>query len=306
MRLSSTLRIIAGLGVGLCVAVAAFAASRAPAPTGGPARLLGSYEWTDNGQPDWFGGFSALEVGAKGRTVTLLNDRSHLMQATIERRGDAIVGITPIATTFLSSSKGEPLTRRVLDSEGLAQTSNGTLYISFEGVARVARYSQAAARAQVLPRPDAFRQLPLNKALEALAIDEQGYLYTIPERHPVKGQGIAVYRWDGTKWSRPFDLKPRGKFRAVGADFGPDGRFYLLERDFSVFGFRSRLRRWTLSPIGPLHEETLLQTDFGEHDNLEGVAVWRDEKQRLRAVLVSDDNFNRFQRTEFVEYLLPD
>ena len=65
-------------------------------------------------------------------------------------------------------------------------------------------------------------------------------------------------------------------------------------------------RRWTITADGPMNEESLLETATGTHDNLEGVAIWRDNQGRLRATMVSDDNFFALQRTELVEYALPD
>ena len=84
-------------------------------------------------------------------------------------------------------------------------------------------------------------------------------------------------------------------------------RLYLLERQFlGPFGFRTRLRRITLDGSDVETTETLIETDAGTHDNLEGVSVWRDDDGRLMATMVSDDNFFPLQRTEFVEYVLPD
>ena len=48
--------------------------------------------------------------------------------------------------------------------------------------------------------------------------------------------------------------------------------------------------------------ETLLETRAGRHDNLEGIAVWRDATGNLRPTLVSDDNRSMLQRTEVVDY----
>ena len=92
----------------------------------------------------------------------------------------------------------------------------------------------------------------------------------------------------------------------MAADFGPDGRFYVLERDTGAIGFRSRLRRWNVTANGVTGEEILFQSRLTAHDNLEGVPVWRDGQGRLRATMVSDNNFLVLQRTELVEYLLPD
>ena len=42
------------------------------------------------------------------------------------------------------------------------------------------------------------------------------------------------------------------------------------------------------------------------HDNLEGLAVWRDDSGAIRLTMISDDNFNLLQRTELVEYAVPE
>jgi hypothetical protein len=93
----------------------------------------------------------------------------------------------------------------------------------------------------------------------------------------------------------------------VAADFGPDGRFYVLERDFRALGgFSSRLRRFELGTDGLTGEAILLETPFALHDNLEGLSVWRDDQGVLRATMISDDNFIFVQQTQIVEYRLPD
>jgi hypothetical protein len=48
----------------------------------------------------------------------------------------------------------------------------------------------------------------------------------------------------------------------------------------------------------------LLRSAAGTHDNLEGLAVWRDVGGHIRLTMISDDNFRFFQKTEFVEYVV--
>jgi hypothetical protein len=75
----------------------------------------------------------------------------------------------------------------------------------------------------------------------------------------------------------PFTIERRGEFLPVGADFGPDGLFYLLERRFlGIFGLQSRVRRFAIDGDTIGAEETLLETRPWTHDNLEGISVWRD------------------------------
>lgn len=275
--------------------------------TGGSdaARYLGSFTWTD---PDpTFGGLSALELSDDGLSAVVLSDRSRVMTARLQRDGDGrITGAELANMRRLRGSTGKFLTHEVADSEGLAVAPDGSIYISFEGVHRVVRYDRLDGPAHGISDPDVFRGMKQNKSLEALAIDPQGRLVTMPEGYRDGDGNIPVYRREKGGWRVVFALPARGSFLPVGADFGPDGRLYLLERALGLVGFRSRLRRWTVTETGPGEEQTLLTTATGTHDNLEGLSIWRDGTGRLRATMVADDNFLRFQRTELVDYILPD
>ncbi len=251
----------------------------------------------------WFGGFSGLWIAPDGSRMIALSDRGTLVSADIDRNGGRIVGIRNPKPVRLRASSGAPLLNELTDGEGLAITPDGTIHVSYEQVHRVARYVTPGGAAQILPRPAAFRAFDDNRGLEALASDRQGRLYALPEDHPTPDGRIPVFRWDGRAWTVPFTLPKRGDFLPVGADFGPDGRFYLLERDLGITGFRNRLRSWDLTGDAPADERTLIEAS-GVHDNLEGVSVWRDSNGRLRATMISDDNFLPLQRTEIVEYVL--
>ncbi len=268
------------------------------------ATFLGSYTWVE--ATDWFGGFSAIHLSNDGTHATFLSDRATLATARITRDGDAISGVEVKNHWPLLSSMGRKMSGRAGDSEGIALAPGGGFFVSFEGVHRVAHYSSPEANAQVLPRPHTFGDLDHNGSFEGLAINGQGYLYTLPEKTRTASGDIPVFRWDGINWSAPFTLPQRDRFLPVAADFGPDGRFYVLERSVAFIGFRTRLRRWDVSNDTPRAEEVLLETETGTHDNLEGLSVWRDDQNRLRATMISDDNFLALQRTELVEYLLPD
>ncbi|MEL7183193.1 MAG: esterase-like activity of phytase family protein, partial [Pseudomonadota bacterium] len=133
------------------------------------------------------------------------------------------------------------------------------------------------------------------------ASDAEGRLYAIPERSGDLARPFPVYRRTGTTWEQPFTLRRDGRYLVAGADVGPDGRLYLLERQFALVGFRTRVRSFTLTGED---ERLELETAVGTHDNLEGLCVWTDGAGRLRLTMVSDDNQNAIQRTEFVEYLV--
>lgn len=266
------------------------------------AEFLGAFEWTLPQR--WFGGLSGIEMSEDGREMTVITDRGQLLFATVLREDGKILDIELGQAVALRGHNGAQLIGRIRDSEGLVVAPDGSVYISFEGVHRVSRYRDVGRASESLARPREFLGLPLNGGLEALAMDGRGRLLAIPEDAFTPKGDIPVYRWDDGEWSRPLVLPSDGDFLPVGADFGPDGRLYLLERGYNIFGFRSRVRSWHIDDDTPIDERLELQTTTGTHGNLEGIAVWRDAEGCLRLTMIADDNFLFLQRTELVEYRL--
>jgi len=271
------------------------------APAVADAELVGQIVWREF--VDGFGGISGIEIDAKGDTFVAISDRGLFLTGNLAREDGQITkaeltGIRPIL-----DAAGIWLTGNENDSEGLAVASDGRIFVSFEGDTRVQSY----ARTDAAPEPTAdhpdFVGFEKNSGLEALAMDAEGRLYTLPERSGRANRPFKVYRFDGQAWEVAFQVPRRGAHLPVGADIGPDGRFYLLERDFTGVGFRSRVRRFALDGSG---ETEILNTPNAIHDNLEGLTVWQDGDGALRLLMIADDNYKFFQQTEIVEYRLTD
>ena len=284
------------------VVLAGFQGSAEPrAPEG----LLGTFDW--NMRNPAFGGISAIEVAEDGQSFWALGDKGVLLGGTFLRdAGGQITEVIPGKIKPLRDAKsGKRLAGRKANAEGLAVTPSGQAFVSFEISTRVARLDLESAEVRVLPLAKQFENLPENKSLEALAAAAGPTLYAVPE-NPT-GDVLPVYRWTKRGWNDQMALPRRGRFLPVAADIGPDGRFYLLERDFrAIAGFASRLRRFDLGTSQLSNEITLFETSLALHDNLEGLSIWRDEAGHLRATMVSDDNFMFLQQTQIVEYRLPD
>lgn len=281
--------------------------------------FMGAHVWSDSDTA--FGGFSAIEMGDEGLSFVALVDRGAFVEGWLIRdNAGRIAGVEAGPVTRLLADGAAPFRKWRDDSEGLARAPDGSIYVSFENATRVVRYPWMGAEAEVLPIPDAFRNMPCNSGLEALAVDAKATLYALPERTARReacgqwrnagkdGEGpFPVYRYRAGQWDQPFALPRRGAKVPAGADIGPDGRLYVLEREFhGLAGFSSRLRRFEITDTALKAEAVLLDTSPGQHDNLEGISVWRDGTGALRATMIADDNFNPLQRTEIVEYRLPD
>lgn len=278
---------------------------------------VATYVWSDPQDAD-FGGFSGIEISDDGSRFQTITDRAHYYWGSIERDSSGrIRGMNIAGRAHLQDSKGNPLRAGYLgDSEGLAVGRDGRIWVTFEGLNRMARYEdpdRPALRVRKLPAVNGIRK---NSGLEALAIlPDDKTLLAIPERSGAETRPFPVLRYQGRTWDTPYTIPRDGGWLPVGADMGPDGWLYLLERDFhGMLGFSSRVRRFHLPDDVATRQtdgeslgkgEVLLETSPLQYDNLEGISVWHDG-QGIRLTMVSDDNFLFVQRTELVEYRLRD
>jgi len=291
----------------LAIAALALLAPATSAQTQQPAELSASLSWSLDDPA--FGGWSGLEVSPDGRDFIAVSDKGSILTGQLERDADGrLSGVIAGELRVITHTDGGPLPRFYTDSEGLAADGNGQLFISYEAKHRVVVYTSARAEDPAdLPAHQAFERMKNNGSLEALALGPDGALYTIPERSGAAKRPFPVFRFKDGEWTRFARIAREDEFLPVGADIGPDGRFYLLERNFTgLFGFATRVRRFDISEGGLGDPTTLLRSTAGTHDNLEGIAVWRDPAGLMRLTMISDDNFRFYQKTEFVEYVVPE
>jgi hypothetical protein len=263
------------------------------------AEYLGSHPW----RPGWHGagGYSALWLAPDGRDFVALSDRGAWVEGRLARdEAGAVEAVETVARGKLLHSTGRRLDGDETDAEGIARVGDG-FYVSFEGLHRVMHHADGIdAAPRRIDRPEGFEAFGVNAGLEALAAAPDGTLYAVPEKPDAEGLPFDCWRYDGERWEVAFTLRREGRFRPVSADLF-EGRLYLLERDFAMIGFRSRLRSFDLAGGD---ERTEFESGLGAHDNLEGLSIWRDAGGVLRATMISDDNLRAPQRTEFVDYRL--
>lgn len=263
---------------------------------------VGSYTWE---RPErYFGGLSGLEVDPDGMGFLAISDNAQWVPGRFLRSGGAITGIEGAGLPGMKDLHGRPIyqggDRMLADSEGLARLPDGSLAVSFEREARIWRYAGIEAAAEALPDDPDFGRLAMNAGLEALAADEAGVLYALPEWSDTR---VPVYRLRDGAWDSEMVLERRDRYSISGADV-LDGWLYILERRvWGLKAFQSRVRRFRIGGAGLTDEQVVLESWPGAHDNLEGISVWRDGED-VRITMVSDDNYRWWQRTEFVEYRL--
>lgn len=277
----------------------------APAAVGGAPQLVleSRVVWTDADPA--FGGFSGIEVLDGGERFVAIGDRGVWATGRMARQGGQLAGVETTGFGPLRGVDGAPLEGRDADPEGLAVDGEGRFYVSFEAFHRIRRYDALDGPAVRVPGHPAFKRLQVNSGLEALAVDTSGVLYAIPERSGAWERPFPVYRLVDGEWTGDLRLTRTGTFLVAGADFGPDGRLYVVERDFSwMGGFSTRIRRFGLGPDGFDAGETLLETGGGSTDNFEGISVWADAEGQTRITLIADDNFFPLQSTAIAEYRL--
>jgi len=288
----------------ICAAQAAFAEPR--------LSLLSSFKWKEASENH--GGYSGLHVTADGQNFIAITDRGDVATGAFERDENRITGLKNTEISFLLPApwsknleeNGRPSAYNS-NAEGLAVTSDNRVWVAFEGHHRLRQYDDVSSPAQAVKNHPDFVDFQSNSGMEALAVDAQDRLYTLPERSGKWTRPFQVYRLTGKTWERWAKLPRRDRFLPTGADIGPDGKFYLVERRFEYLqGFATRIRRFNLTETGLTNEQTLLSSRFREFGNVESISVWKTKNGALRVTVLTDDNFNFLQSTQFHEFEITD
>ncbi len=275
-----------------------------------------------------FGGLSGIEISGDGRTALLVSDQGDLFSATLDYDAGVLTGLSGVTVSHLTDANGAPLadkyssdaeSLRAANGEGLAGNGEtGEVVIGFERDNRAISYrvdaNGRAVEATPLALPDSVKALPFNRGLEGIAVIPQGApnagaIVAFGESESDASPGV-IRGWliAGGK-TRDLGLTRTSGFDLTDIVALPDGDLIVLERHFSMFlGVAMRIRRLSAAELDgpqPMSGTTLLTAGMAHAvDNMEGVAIHRDETGRTILTIVSDDNFSALQRTLILQFEL--
>jgi len=290
-----------------------------------PGRRAGKLVWLGglrlSSSSDYFGGFSGLSISPDGKRLFAASDAGFWMTANITQRNGALASLTNGRVGPFRALSGRVLAgQREVDAESVSLESgtldNGELLIAFEQIHRVGRFpvrnGEIGKPLRYLSLPPYIKGLHGNRGLEGLERLEgpnKGTLVMFAEgRRNTQGNLRGWMIRNGK--SREIFMKPIKGFDITGLAALPDGGFLALERRFRWSeGVKMRIRRIHPDELNTgrvLEGEVLLDVDSSSNiDNMEGIAVHRDESGRTIITLISDDNFNFFQRNLLLRFALP-
>lgn len=260
-----------------------------------------------------FGGLSDLCVYADaeaGTRLVAIGDQG--IEVTIGFTGtpEALGDVAIVALFSLRSIEGARLLDKVSgDAEALLCEGPLRRFVGFEQQHRIWLYEEGGS-VTAIPIPTAGRMLPPNEGIEGIARLADGNLLLVAEGGGDAQRGPA---WIGTgsaagDWA-PITLLRSEGYVPTGLATLPNGDVLLLERFFTeATGPAARislLRSVEIRPGAEIRPREIARIEPPlTVDNFEGIAVAPAEDGGTLVFLLSDDNFNPWQRTLLLVFRL--
>lgn len=254
-----------------------------------------------------FGGISALSALPDGRFVGI-SDAGTLIGfgLTDDNRVDRPF-IVPLPDAF-----GDGKSYKDRDSEGIAyDPDTGQFWVSYEANHAIRRFAPSFARSPGIRKLAGQYSWSDNKGPEALIRLRDGRFIVIAENLENGMHEGLLFSGDPvepkTAISR-FAFRPPDGYRVTDGTALPDGRLLLLNRRIAFpGGFSAKL---TIVEANDFHNGAKVSGNVIATlaapllvDNMEGVTVTKDAG-RTTVWLISDDNFNLWQRTLLMKFRL--
>lgn len=272
---------------------------------------------------DTFGGLSGITfTGADGRLV-MVSDRGNFVtgQLVYDEAGRPL-SLVGVRINPIPNSQGDELPRAFArDAEAIDVVVRDGLpaavRVGFENLTRVADFPLVdgvpSGAARPISIPEWLSNTRTNASLESVCI--------APPASPIAGSTLliteGVFESDGTNraWllgradQGPLTYRAENGTNPTDCVFLPNGDLLVLERGIAILSFSIRLKRVAAADVRPgasMVGEVLLNVSSGSVDNLEGIAVHEGPDGQTRITIVSDNNFNDWQRSLLLEFSLPE
>ncbi|RMF10317.1 MAG: hypothetical protein D6763_05935 [Alphaproteobacteria bacterium] len=271
-----------------------------------------------------FGGLSGLRVSPDGQTMLAVSDHGSWVGATLQYSQGRLTGVSDLVIAPILNSEGRTLPeldKVHADAEALTEIPGSGLVVAFEGDHRLWHYGASLTDAfhdkRPLPLPlpvdmvQTIAQLPSNMGIEGLTTLLNGDILAIAEGGLDKENETLKAWLVGRSGIRMLAYHARDNFKPTDLATLPNGDILVLERRFTLLqGLATRLRRVRAASLhddAPLEGEIVATLAFPYNiDNMEGLAVRRNEAGETLVYMVSDDNFNPLQRTLLMMFRLED
>jgi hypothetical protein len=272
---------------------------------------------------DTFGGLSGIGyTGPNGQLVMVSDRGSFITGQLLYDDGGQPLGLIGVKINPIQNSKGAELPRAYTrDAEALAVVErNGVpsaVRVGFENLTRVADFQlvdgMPTGPAREVKIPKFLTDARTNETLEAVCI--------APPGSPVAGSTLLLTEGiiddDGQHAAYLLGNNDKGPLSYISGSntnptdcaFLPNGDLLVLERGVALIAFQMRLIRVPAADVKPgarLRGEQLLQVTGGDIDNMEGLAVHNGPDGKTRITIISDNNFNDWERNLLLEFSLPE
>jgi len=270
-----------------------------------------------------FGGISGLVISPNGEQILGVSDKGWWFLSNVIYDNNQLQG--------LENSRMQRLQlgdyKYHYDAEAITAVDSAGFVVSFEGKHRMSYYqanseidysSVLNAPAQVPTfTPDLapiLAALPQNLGVEALTTLQDGRMLAISESteneketHDINGKAKAWLVGRGKALPLFYDMQEG--YRPTDMATLPCGDVLILERHFSLSrGLASRLRRVKAMDIQEnalIHGELIADLKFPLNlDNMEALAVRQNDAGETLIYIMSDNNYNRLQRTLLMMFKL--
>jgi hypothetical protein len=271
---------------------------------------------------DTFGGLSAIGFTGPDNRLAMVSDRGNFVSGELiyDDKGMPL-SLVGVRIDPIQNSKGADLPRAFArDAEALTVIQRpgdkSVVRVGFENLTRVADFHLADGVPQgpaiEVAIPDWLTRTRTNESLETVCV--------APPASPVAGSTLllteGVLDHDGAHEGWLLGKNDRGPMRyrsgtstnPTDCAFLPNGDLLVLERGVVLVNFAARLVRIRAADVKPgtqMQGEVLFEAVGGDLDNMEGLAAHPGPDGRTRITLVSDNNFNDWERSLLLEFTLP-